>query len=128
MRFRYPDAKKHVFDVIDAYSSKLNDVNISIEKAIELIHGAGGKAVWAHPFCVYKDFRKISMGRQEIEIAVKHLKAMGLDGLEAYYAAFDEDDRTWLHTLTCQEDLIYTAGSDFHGSSGRSLLGVEIAP
>lgn len=42
-----------------AYSSELDRANISVQEAMKLKHGAGGKAVWAHPFYTYEKFQKI---------------------------------------------------------------------
>mgnify|MGYP002233722940 CR=1 FL=1 len=41
-----------ILTMIEHASSVFDDINISVEDAIQLIHNAGGKAVWAHPFCV----------------------------------------------------------------------------
>lgn len=126
IRRKYPSASKDIFELIESYSTKLNAVNISVEKAIELIHSAGGKAIWAHPFCVYKNFRKIGINREEVERTLDVLKKMGIDGLEAYYRAFSEEEQTWLYETARNNQMLYTAGSDFHGSPGRSTIGVII--
>ena len=125
VRSRYPNANHHVFALIDAFHPKLNDCNLPVETAIALIHQAKGKAVWAHPFCVYRNFKKIGLNRQEISMMISELKSIGLDGIETYYAAFGEEDQAWLHTLAQKENLMETAGSDFHGSKGRSQIGVD---
>ena len=43
-----------ILTMIEHASSVFDNINISVEDAIQLIHNAGGKAIWAHPFCVYK--------------------------------------------------------------------------
>lgn len=98
----------------------------SVKKAIKLIQSTGGKAVWAHPFCVYKNFRKIGINREEEERTLDVLKKMGIDGLEAYYRAFSEEEQTWLYETAWNNQMLYTAGSDFHDSPGRSTIGVII--
>ena len=91
----------------------------SPETAIAAIHSMGGVAIWAHPFT-----RGNYTVRRIHEMAV-HLKGIGLDGMEAYYA---------LHTVTqvknaleiCEDvGLLPSGGSDFHGAVTRSIrLGV----
>ncbi len=50
----------------------------SVAEAIELIHGAGGVAVWAHPFW---DFSDDDRGLSALESFI----GFGLDGVEAFY-------------------------------------------
>ena len=64
--------------------------------------------------------------RQEINESLAFLESVGLDGLEADYLGFTGEERKWLRTLARERGLIYTAGSDFHGSRKRSELGIEI--
>lgn len=123
---KYSDVPKKILEVIESYAAKLNDVNITVEEAIKLIHNAGGKAVWAHPFCVYKDFRKSSIDKKEVVETLDALLKIGVDGLEAHYLAFSVGQRKWLQTLAENRNMIYTAGSDFHGSIGRDYMGIEI--
>ena len=83
---------------------------------MDLIHDAGGKTVWAHPFCTYRRFHKIRMSREEILDALPEMKETGLDGLEADYLDFTEEERGLLRDIASRNGLITTAGSDFHGS------------
>ena len=55
----------------------------SVEEAIEVIHAAGGVAVWAHPFWDIAE-------RDVVLAAIDHFAAAGLDGVEVFYAAHDE--------------------------------------
>lgn len=123
---KYPGAPKQVFDMIDGFSARLDSANMSVEEAMGLIHGAGGKAVWAHPFHVYKDFKKMRIGQTDVLAALKYMKKMGLDGLEAGYLAFPSEEREWLYQIAADRQMLCTAGSDFHGSKNRSSMGAEI--
>lgn len=127
MREKYSDVQAHIFEVIDSYAEKLNNANISVKEAVNFIHNAGGRVIWAHPFCVYKDFKKISMEEGEILDTLEVLRKIGVDGIEADYLAFSEERRKWLHTVAENSNLLYTAGSDFHGSTGRDFMGIEIS-
>lgn len=126
IREKYSDAQEHIFEVIDSYAKKLNSVNISVEEAVDFIHNAGGRAIWAHPFCVYKDFRKVSINESEILATLEVLSKTGIDGIEACYLAFSDEKRKWLCALAENRNMIYTAGSDFHGLKGRESIGIEI--
>lgn len=123
---KYNCTDESIFNMIESYKAELDRQNIPVKKAIDLIHYAGGKAVWAHPFCVYEKYHKSIKTKDEVKIILNYLKKLGLDGIEAHYYDFEEEQRQWLYELSKSENLIYTAGSDFHGIYGRDNLGVEI--
>lgn len=123
---KYPDVPNNICKVIDSYAVQLDSANISVKEAVNLIHNAGGLAVWAHPFCVYKSFEKINITETEIADSLAVLSKVGIDGIEAYYLAFSDEQRKWLRTEAEIRNMIYTAGSDFHGSTGRDVMGIEI--
>ena len=77
--------------------------------AIELIHAAGGVAVWSHP--PIPDFVGDCSG---LEAFLKELIGWGMDGLERFGAFLTEADADCLESLTARYPLIVTAGSDFH--------------
>jgi predicted metal-dependent phosphoesterase TrpH len=82
----------------------------SIEHAIELIHGAGGVAVWAHPFW------DVDREREVLE-ALDRFVSVGLDGVEAFYASHSRA-QTELLVDRCEElQLLSTGSADFHGPS-----------
>ena len=83
---------------------------------IQMIHRAGGIAVWAHP----------GLGASPREVltrVVAELAGYGLDGLEIYYPAHSADMRATLHFLAGKYQLVATGGSDYHGDNrpGRGL-------
>jgi hypothetical protein len=88
-------------------------------RAIDLVHGAGGIAVLAHPGH-YEDYRGI----------IAALVPLGLDGIEVYY--YDHDPQTIedLRVVARQHDLLATVGSDFHRreSDGSARIGSVKAP
>ncbi len=86
----------------------------TIREAIELIHGAGGVAVWAHPFW---DLAEPS----DVLDALDRFVEMGMDGVEAFYATHTED-QTRLLAARCDElGLISTGSSDFHGPEHQTF-------
>jgi hypothetical protein len=77
-------------------------------EAIELIHGAGGVAVWAHPFWDVKD-------PAEAIAVLERFVAAGLDGVEAFYVAHDEPQTKLMVDEATRLGLLTTGSSDFHG-------------
>ena len=80
----------------------------TVEQAIELIHGAGGLAVWAHPFWDIKD-------PHEVIDTVDRFRRGGLDGVEAFYASHTEAETRLLVSHCDEHGLLTTGSSDFHG-------------
>ncbi|MEE8312960.1 MAG: PHP domain-containing protein [Myxococcota bacterium] len=81
------------------------------ERAISLIHAAGGIASLAHP--------PSSLGVQEpggLELFVERLVATGLDGLEVWHPSQHPGQTRKLGKLARKWDLVPTGGSDFHGA------------
>jgi predicted metal-dependent phosphoesterase TrpH len=80
----------------------------TITEAIEVIHAAGGVAIWAHPFW---DFDT----PQEVLNAIDRFATQGIDGVEAFYATHTQQ-QTHLIARTCeQRNLLTTGSADFHG-------------
>jgi predicted metal-dependent phosphoesterase TrpH len=80
----------------------------SVEEAIELVHGAGGVAVWAHPFW------DISEPAAVLD-AITRFRRAGLDGVEAFYASHTAGQTRLLVDHSAQTGLLTTGSSDFHG-------------
>ncbi|HET8978227.1 MAG TPA: PHP domain-containing protein [Solirubrobacteraceae bacterium] len=80
----------------------------TVEEAIELIHAAGGLAVWAHPFWDIED----PAGVLE---ALARFHAAGLDGVEAFYATHTEPQTRLLVQRAAEMGILTTGSSDFHG-------------
>lgn len=80
----------------------------TVAEAIELIHRAGGAAVWAHPFWDVPDAPDV------LELATGFV-ADGLDGVEAFYPTHDAEQTRLLAGFCEDRDLLATGSSDFHG-------------
>src|SRR5215212_1513810 len=80
----------------------------TVEEAIEVIHAAGGVAVWAHPFW---DIAQ----RATVLAALDRFAAAGLDGIEVFYAEHDEEQTRLLHAAARERGLLATGSADFHG-------------
>jgi predicted metal-dependent phosphoesterase TrpH len=88
-----------------AYSPRTRPI---VSEAIELIHAAGGVAVWAHPFW------DLDHDAEVLE-TVDRFAALGVDGVEAFYITHTRG-QTLLVADRCTElGLLTTGSSDFHG-------------
>ena len=82
----------------------------TVQQAIEVIHAAGGVAVWAHPFW--------DLDRTDETLAtLATFAAAGLDGVEAFYAAHSAEQTKVLHDAAAGHGLLTTGSADFHGPS-----------
>ena len=101
----------------------------TVGQAVEAIHEAGGKAIWAHPYWDFKEADKHEAARDALE----RFAALGGDGVEAFYISFDEEQTRRLVELAAGLEMLTTGSADFHGpdnptfSSFRnfSLCGLE---
>ncbi len=84
----------------------------TVAEAIETIHGAGGVAVWAHPF-----WDLASPG--DVMAALERFTAAGLDGVEAFYATHDREQTRLLARAAAERGLLSTGSADFHGPAHR---------
>lgn len=95
------------------------DASPTPERAIELIKGAGGVAIIAHPFASLRG-RIISTEYLECLIDV------GLDGIEIDHRDHNEGERDALRELVRRYGLLFTGGSDYHGSGKENRLGENL--
>ncbi|MGH7447476.1 MAG: PHP domain-containing protein [Longimicrobiales bacterium] len=72
-------------------------------EAIDIIHEAGGVAVWAHP-------------RPDLlQTALPEIAAHGLDGIECYRPRLTHGDTERIAAIAAGAGLFVTGGSDWHG-------------
>ncbi len=86
----------------------------SIEQAIALIHGAGGVAVWAHPFWDID-------ADPEVLATLERFSALGLDGVEAFYITHTREQTELLSARAAELGLLTTGSADFHGPGHRQF-------
>ncbi|MBR0435534.1 MAG: PHP domain-containing protein [Lachnospiraceae bacterium] len=93
--------------------------------AIKLVKNIGGIAVIAHP-PLYR------METSELDRVISTFKDNGLEGIEAIYSTYHNDDERNMRELAKKYNLLLTGGSDYHGinkpfihlGSGRGNLHV----
>ncbi|MEP6663754.1 MAG: PHP domain-containing protein [Verrucomicrobiota bacterium] len=85
---------------------------ISALDAIDLIHGAGGLAVMAHP------------GLNRTDKIIPGLVEAGMDGIECFHSKHSRKDSERYLKIAAENNLLVTGGSDCHGlNKGRPLIG-----
>lgn len=112
----------HVASVQEAFDKYLADGSaaaaskevLTPARAVELIHQAGGVAIWAHPT------RPPSKRAGELDFALLETQLqewleIGLDGLEIYYSQYTPEEARWTAQMVERYGLLGTGGSDFHG-------------
>lgn len=93
----------------------------TVAEAIEWIHDAGGVAVWAHPFWDIE-------APDEVLAAIDRYRAVGLDGVEVFYATHNAEQTDLLANRCAELGLLTTGSTDFHGPDHRlfsEFLGFE---
>ncbi len=98
----------------------------TVTDAIEVIHAAGGVAVWAHPFWDLDD-------PDEILATIEGFRASGLDGVEVFYPSHSAEQTRLLYDHCVGHDLLTTGSTDFHAPDhtefndflGFDLLGLK---
>jgi predicted metal-dependent phosphoesterase TrpH len=84
----------------------------TVGEAVAAIHEAGGVAIWAHPFWDIA-------AEDEVLSTIDRFKALGIDGVEAFYVTHDQP-QTELLASRCQElGLLSTGSADYHGPENR---------
>ena len=91
--------------------------NPKAEDAIAQMKMAGAVTSLAH---FHKKIGFINNNRAEQEYHIKYLHEMGLDGMEAYYPNYTDDDRAFAHYMIEKYNLLPTGGTDFHGAQLNS--------
>ena len=78
-------------------------------ETIRFIKSLGAVAVLAHPF--------LSLKEAELRAFLPEAVAADLDGMEVYYAAYDEETTALAKKIAAQYELLESGGSDFHGQN-----------
>ena len=104
-------------NVQQAFVKYLNDVKsklgdrvkgIPYEECIDLIINSGGIPVLAHP-------KTLKLDDNELRELVKHMKSIGLNGIEVYHSIHNEEERNNYLNMANDFDLLISGGTDYHG-------------
>jgi predicted metal-dependent phosphoesterase TrpH len=85
------------------------------EEAVELVHGAGGAAVVAHPYW------DVSEPGQVRNLVATLRRDVGLEGIETFYPSHTKEQTAHCLELCRELGLAATASSDFHGPTHKSF-------
>jgi len=83
-------------------------------EAIQLIHGAGGLAVLAHPI-------QLRLEGDALALVLGGLAAQGLDAIEVFHSDHKAPDEQAYAALAERFKLRVSGGSDFHGIPGKNV-------
>ncbi len=86
----------------------------TVAEALAAIHDAGGVAVWAHPFWDIAD-------PDEVLDSLERFRALGIDGVEAFYITHDETQTRLLAARAAELGMLTTGSADFHGPENRQF-------
>jgi 3',5'-nucleoside bisphosphate phosphatase len=105
-----------VQEAFDKYLAKgspcyVDRVRLSINDAVEMIKGAGGKAVLAHPIQLKLE------SDEAYKSKFAELKDIGIEGVEAFSSYHNEEENQKFKAMADELDLMVTGGSDFHGKT-----------
>ena len=122
---KYPENKEKVKeDILDTFSDFfrkgltnpksyffINHIEFkpSLEKIIDLIHSAGGKAFLAHPYQY-----KFSDTEEFLDNIYNN---NNLDGIECYYTRFTDEQTKYVFEFAKKRGLLISGGSDYHGKN-----------
>ena len=82
---------------------------ISCQQAVDIIRGAGGIVVLAHPYLLNLT------DPTDMDNLIAALKKMGFGGIEVYYPEHSEQATSFYEELARKYSLLMTGGTDFHG-------------
>ncbi len=112
----YEDAFKNYFNK-EPYKS-IKREPFTPKDAINMLESAGAVVIIAHPIT-------LKLKGQELENAIIELKKLGVDGIECFNSIHTKEERDFLIDIANRNDLLVTAGSDYHGPNVKPniLLG-----
>ncbi len=113
----------------DAFTRYLRDggpadvpiARLSPAEGVELAVAAGARCSLAHPH---------TLGAEHATDLLRAHRDRGLEGLEAWYGRYSDEERRRWADLADAHGLVVTGGSDFHGDLVPEVptLGVELPP
>lgn len=83
--------------------------HLTPQVAIDAIHTAGGVAILAHPLLYHFD-------DAALDKCAATMKDYGIEGIEVYYSRNVGSDELRVKHLADKYQLLYSGGSDFHGT------------
>lgn len=119
--------KGYIASVEEAFKTIFNKVKkgnikkkvFDTDRAVRLIHEAGGIAVIAHPMELREKDEDKKKFIKRLEDFLDRLCDFGIDGVECFHPSADRYDEEMLKSYAIAHNLIITGGSDFHSDNDR---------
>jgi predicted metal-dependent phosphoesterase TrpH len=80
----------------------------TVAEAVQVVHDAGGVAIWAHPFWDLTD-------PDDVRATVERFHALGIDGVEAFYITHTREQTEVVVDACRALGMLMTGSADFHG-------------
>lgn len=100
---------KYAFDNYFKYMDLKTPATTDLNKAVQIIHNAGGYAVLAHPISIERDYNV------SIEDVFEMFRKANIDGIEIFNSKHTLSNIKRYLSLAKSEGLLISGGSDFHG-------------
>lgn len=90
----------------------------TVDEIIDLVHRAGGIAIWAHPVEQVPEPEKTAL-------FLDTLIEKGLDGVEVWHRLLNDEQRKYVHSLAIDRGIYISGGSDHDGICGGQYFRFE---
>ena len=97
----------------------IKKVTLSSKRVIDLIHIAGGLAVFAHPIEQRKRDESFEEFKPRMYKLLERMTEYGIDGIECYHPSADPVQQEMLAAYARDHGLMITRGSDFHSNEDK---------
>ena len=97
---------------------------IPAAEAIRVVNEAGGQTFFAHPFQLsFKPpkWEEPEVYRQRQETVIRHLRDLGMAGIECWYPTHTPEQTAFLLDLAHRLGMLTSKGSDDHGANARPV-------
>ena len=84
------------------------------EEAVDVIHGAGGLVILAHP-------GTLGVNEQKLDSLLQELKDVGFDGIEVFYNNHSQAEEDRLMQAADKLGFLISGGTDFHGENKPAI-------
>ena len=116
VRKGYLSSNQEAFNTVFREPSmrRIRKKTLSSEEVVDLIHKAGGLAVFAHPMEQRHLDEPYNQFRERLIVILERMREYGIDGIECWHPSADDGQAEALRAYAVRHDLIVTKGSDFH--------------
>lgn len=117
----YVDPSQDVYTTVfrEPKIRRIHKRTLGTKEVIELIHAAGGVAVFAHPMEQRHLDETYNQFRERLFIILERMIEYGIDGIECYHPSADAYQAEALAKYADNHGLFITEGSDFHSVAKR---------